>query len=222
MCIVCDSVILGTEAVNHLKPHHLKVHRERPGVEEYKKLYGEDGLHQELERQYAVDGFPSMILSRRSRNDPSGCPCCTCCFCATRPSIAEANQPKFSLDHGYVTGLIQRGISFKTKDGEVISIEITEEDLTDLLRLFLAPVRPYGCILGHTGGKHKSIMGHYQFFETYLSHLCAALNLAEVKQRFGHRVDTMICGRMTPRKKQRVAQRSVIDFIGTRQFLAGL
>ena len=82
----------------------------------------------------------------------------------------------------YATGLVPRRISYKTKDGEVRTVEITEEDLTDLLRLFLAPVRPYGCILAHTGGKHKSIMGHYQFFETNMSHLCAALNSAGVRR----------------------------------------
>ena len=152
VCIVCDSVILGTEAVNRLKPHHLKVHRECLGVEEHRKFFGEDGLHPELERQYSVDGFPGMILSPRSRNDPLGYPCCTCCFGTMRPSMAEANPPKFSLANFYATGSIPRRISYKTKDGEVRTVEITEKDLTNLLRVFLAPVRPYGCILGHTGG----------------------------------------------------------------------
>lgn len=92
-------------------------------------------------------------------------------------------------------------------------IDITDDDLTDLLRLYLAPVRPWGCVLGHTGGKHKSIMGHYSFFETNLSYLCASLNQKETERRCGNHVYSMICGRMTPKQKQIVEQRSVIDVV---------
>ena len=49
--------------------------------------------------------------------------------------MAGTYPPKFSLANGYATGSIPRRISYKTKDGKVITVEITEEDLTDLLRL---------------------------------------------------------------------------------------
>ena len=110
--------------------------------------------------------------------------------------MPEKAQPKFLLANGFATGLIPRRIGYRTKNGKIETVEITDEDLTDLLRLFLAPVRPYGCILAHTGGKHKSIMGHYQFFETNLYDLCAALNSTEVKRKYGQHVYIMICGRM--------------------------
>ena len=41
--------------------------------------------------------------------------------------------------------------------------------------------------------------------------MCAALNSAEVKRKCGQHVYTMICGWMTPKQKQIVEQRSVID-----------
>ena len=211
VCIICDALIIGTESINSLKRTDLKVHRQRLGVEGYRKYYGEESLHPDLEKQYSVKGFEGMLLSPRARHDASGFPCCTCCFGAMRPTLALKNPPKFAIANGFATGCVPERIRYTKKNGIETMIDITDDDLTDLLRLYLAPVRPWGCVLGHTGGKHKSIMGHYSFFETNLSHVCASLNHKEIERRCGNHVYSMICGRMTLKQKQIVEQRSVID-----------
>ena len=56
-------------------------------------------------------------------------------------------------------------------------------------------------------------MGHYQFFETNQSHLCATVNSKQVRKMSGQHVYTMICGQMTPSQKQIVQQQSKIDAV---------
>ena len=118
VCIVCDAVIIGTESINRLKQQHLKAHRERLGVKEYRKYHGKDALHPELEKQYSVKGLEGMILSPRARHDVSGFPCCTCCFSAMRPSMALKDPPKFLLANGFATGSIPKRISYMKKRRE--------------------------------------------------------------------------------------------------------
>lgn len=131
-------MIIGTEAVNCLVGDQLKVHKRQ------------DSLHPELAKQYSIDELPGMILSPRSRKYSSGCPCCTCCYGAMRPSLKNTSQPAFSLANDFAIGSIPRKLYYKTHEGELRHTEINDKDLTDLLCLFLAPVRPYGCILAHT------------------------------------------------------------------------
>ena len=161
-----------------MKRNDLKVHRKRLGVEEYRNFHGKDALHPDLKKQYSVKGFEGMLLSPRAKHDVSGFPCCTCCFSAMRPTMALKNPPKFSVANGFPTGCIPERISYREKNGNETTVEITDDDLTDLLRLYLAPVRPWGCVLGHTGGKHKSIMGHYQFLRQ-ICLMCVHLSITK-------------------------------------------
>ena len=115
VCIICDAVIIGTESINSLKSRDLKVHRQRLGVEEYRKYYGEEALHQDLEKQYSVKGFEGMLLSPRARHDASGFPCCACCFSAMRPTLALKNPPKFSIANGFATGCVPERIRYTKK-----------------------------------------------------------------------------------------------------------
>jgi hypothetical protein len=41
---------------------------------------------------------------------------------------------------------------------------IAENELTNLLKAMIAPVRPYGSIFSYTGGAQKILRGNYQFF----------------------------------------------------------
>ena len=61
VCVVCDSVIIGTQAVNHMSVDALLVHQERLGAELYRKYYGH--LHRELEEQYSLPDLPGILVS---------------------------------------------------------------------------------------------------------------------------------------------------------------
>jgi hypothetical protein len=82
--------------------------------------------------------------------------------------------------------------------------------MTDLLKAMLAPDRPYGCVFAYSGGSQKSITGDYHFFEMDQNRLGAVINnLNQVD--IGEHIYCVLCGRMTPDKKQIVHRRAVVD-----------
>ena len=95
VCVVCDSVIIGTQAVNCMSKDNLLVHRERLGVELYRKYYGH--LHKKLEEQYSIPELPGMLVSPRPRENEDGYAVCSCCYGSIRPSNSKKAPPKFSL-----------------------------------------------------------------------------------------------------------------------------
>jgi hypothetical protein len=62
-----------------------------------------------------------------------------------------------------VIGLFPQEIEFTNKDGKRNVREINDNELTDLLKAMLAPVRPHGCVFAYSRGSHKSITGNYNF-----------------------------------------------------------
>jgi hypothetical protein len=77
----------------------------------------------------------------------------------------KRSPPKFAIENGFVIGSFPREIEFTNKDGQRNVRDINDNELTDLLKAMLAPVRPYGCVFACSGGSQKSITGNYQFFE---------------------------------------------------------
>ena len=82
-----------------------------------------------------------------------------------------------------------------------------EEDIPEVLRALIAPVRPHGCIFAYTGGARKSIRGHFSFFE---------LNQAQMEKVLKHQIgmlgrgDNIYCmlsGRFTPKQRTIVQKR---------------
>jgi hypothetical protein len=61
-------------------------------------------------------------------------------------------------------GSFPRKVEFINKDGKRKARNINNNELTDLLKAMLAPVRPYGCVFAHSGGSQKSITGNDHFF----------------------------------------------------------
>ena len=53
---------------------------------------------------------------------------------------------------------------------------IKDDDLTDLVKAILAPVRPYGSVFLYSGGVQKSIRGNYHFFEMDQNRLGGVIN----------------------------------------------
>jgi hypothetical protein len=66
--------------------------------------------------------------------------------------------PKFAIANGFVIGSFPQKIEFTNKDGKRNIRNINNNELPDLLKAMLAPVRPY------SGGSQKSITGNYHFF----------------------------------------------------------
>jgi hypothetical protein len=63
-----------------------------------------------------------------------------------------------------VEGSFPQEIEFTNKDGKRKARNIKDNELTNLLKAMLAPVRPYGIVFTYSGGSQKSIKGKYQFF----------------------------------------------------------
>jgi hypothetical protein len=55
-------------------------------------------------------------------------------------------------------------LQLTTADGEKNTRAIAEHELSDLLKVMMAPVRAYGSIFSYTGGAQKSLRGNYHFF----------------------------------------------------------
>jgi hypothetical protein len=80
------------------------------------------------------------------------------------PNLANKRTlPKFAIVNGFVIGSFPQKIEFTNKDGKRNTRNINDNELIDLLKAVLAPVRPYGCVFAYSGGSQKSITGNYQF-----------------------------------------------------------
>jgi hypothetical protein len=78
------------------------------------------------------------------------------------PNLAnKRTPPKFAIANGFMIGSFPQEIAFTNKDGKKNVRNINDNELTDLLKAMLAPVRPYGCVFANSGGSQKSITGNY-------------------------------------------------------------
>ena len=214
VCIVCDCFVPSSEPLKTMTRDQLMVHQRRLGVYEYEE-YHNVTLKPELIKQYHVTGFSNMLLSRRSRllvhGRRKGWITCSHCRLSLRPHLQlKPNPPRNSIANGFVIGGFARRIKRRKPLGRVSYRDIDVEEIPDEIRALLAPVRPYGYIFAYSGGSHKSIQGHYQFFETDQSRLGGVLNhvrdMGVPKDMY-----IMLCGRMTPEQKRIVRERVILD-----------
>jgi hypothetical protein len=54
--------------------------------------------------------------------------------------------PEFAIANGFVIESMPKILQLKTTDGEKKTRAIAEHELSDLLKVMMAPVRPYGLI----------------------------------------------------------------------------
>jgi len=211
VCVICDCFILGNDSIRHLRGNDIKKHKHRIGVESYEKYY-ETKLDKELVEQYHVPNLPGLLLSPRSRKTDKGYETClTCCEGMQRNNIPKKNPPKYAIANGFVIGSFPKFFSYIDKDGEEVRTKIDiEEDVNDVLRAFLAPIRPYGFVTAFSGGSHKSVHGHYQYFEMDQSHVGGVMNHLD-QSGAGRTIFAMICGRMTPSQREIARSRAEID-----------
>jgi hypothetical protein len=127
------------------------------------------------------------------------------------PNLANKRTlPKFTIANGFMIGSFPQEIEFTNKDGKRNVRSINNNELTDLLKAMLAPVRPYGCVFAYSGRSQKSITGNYQFFEMDQNRLGAVIDHLN-QAGIGEHIYCVLCGRMTPEQKQIVCRRAVVD-----------
>ncbi len=119
-----------------------------------------------------------------------------------QPKMAKWEYPpKFAIANGFVIGSFPQRIEFYSKDGNKQVRTIEDDDLTDLVKAILAPIRPYGSVFLYSGGAQKSIRGNYQFFEMDQNRLGGVMNQLN-KAGIREHIYCVLCRRMTPVQKQ--------------------
>lgn len=210
VCLVCDCFIIGTEPVKRLNKKRLSLHKERLGVENYQKFYKLKELPEDLRNYYKVEDYPAMLLSPRANLNDSGYSCCATCDNSMNKRDRKKKPPKLSIANGFVIGEFSK-IEYTDDNGKscVFNAEDSSQ-LTEVMRALLAPTRTHGYVMAFTGGKHRSIMGHYQFFEMDQTKLGGAINHIRHNEKCQH-VFCMLSGRMTPQQKYLSKERCKVD-----------
>lgn len=213
VCIICDCFITGTDSIKYLKANEIRKHKRRISVDSYEAYY-KTKLPQDLVEHYRVPGLDGMLLSPSSKKTNNGYVTCSLCFNGMNPrNCNKVAPPKYSIANGFVIGSIPKTISFKDKDGKLHTCDVDvedEEQVNEVLRAYLAPIRPYGCIFTYSGGAHQALRGHWSLFEMNLSNVSGAMNCID-PDNIGKTIYCMSCGRMTPNQKQIIRKRAKVD-----------
>jgi hypothetical protein len=146
-------------------------------------------LKQELVAQYQVEDFDlkDMLLSPRAQRSKDGnqyqC-CCSCYNSLIKGNKEEGrNPPKFSIANGFTFCHIPNILRIKLKSGEVKERRIcVEKDIDDIFCSAISPVWPFGYVHAYSGGKQKSIKGHFSFFSVDQSHVGGVLNKYKISK----------------------------------------
>ena len=211
VCIACDCFLLGTEALRTLTREQLKAHKHKLGVHEYEQFHGVK-LNKDQISQYHVPTFPNMLLSRRSRKIGRGWVSCGHCASSLRPDTRyKRNPPKFAIANGFAIGEFPDEIErMNPRSRRDTKRKVNVENVTDEMRAVISPARAFGHIFAYSGGSHKSIQGHYQFFETDQSQVGGVIEHVR-DMGVAHNMYIMLCGRMTPAQRTIIRRRAHLD-----------
>jgi hypothetical protein len=114
---------------------------------------------------------------------------------------SKKTLPKFAIANGFVIGSFPQKIKFFDKEGQRVTRKVKDDELTDTLKVMVAPLRPYGCVFAYSESAQKSLRGNYQFFEMDQNRLGRVLNQLN-QAGIGEHIYCVLCGRMTPDQKQ--------------------
>lgn len=210
VCLICDRFIIGMEKLNHIKKDHVLAHNSRLSVESYENHYGYT-LHPDLVQQYSVHDLPGLLLSPRSRRIGDTFHACQTCMNGMAASrLLSEGPPKHAIANGFVIGHIPRIITTANDTGEDEHTEINEANLTDVLCSFLSPVRAYGFIFAYSGGAHKSVRGHFSFYEVNHAHVGGVMHYYN-STGANPNVYVVLAGRMTLKQKDIAKERARLD-----------
>ena len=223
-CTICDEFIIGTEDLCCLSKQRILQHKDRLGVTRYQDDYfGGQAMDEELKKQYEIKGMEGILLSRRfGKDDADEFPVCSSCRDALRKDNIDKAPPKKSIANGFLIGSIPKVITYE-KDGaeENISTVIETFDaegnrnqtiskVTSILAAALSPVRPFAYIFSYRGGRHRSLVGNFQFFDTDQTKVAGALQCLH-KSGVDANIYVVLNGKMTPTQKQIVRRKAELD-----------
>ena len=212
VCLICDCFIMGAypNGVPSMTAEEVRRHRERLSVQSYEAYY-DISLRDSLKREYTVSGFEGMLLSPRSRKVARGryAVCNDCKRCMKKKHVNKKTPPKFSIANGNAIGTFPTCIPCRSPGKQGQYRNINQDDLNPVLKAFMSPVRPFGYVFQHSGGKQKCISGHYQFFETDQNCVTGALNY--IDKNIANNVFVMICGATTPRQDKSILAKTSVD-----------
>jgi hypothetical protein len=214
VCVVCDRLIIGMEEVKRISKQQLTENADRLNVSQYEEHFS-ISLKQDLVVQYQVEDYDlkDLLLSPRAQRsiDKKHYQCCSSCYnCLVKGKKEEGrNPPKFSIANGFAIGHIPKLLRYKTKSGEMKEKEVdVEKDFDDIFCSAISPVRPFGYVHAYSGGKQKSIKGHFSFFSVDQSHVGGVVNKYRNIKNAAKNIFVVLCGRMTPEQKN-IVQRQV-------------
>ena len=201
VCVLCDRFIIGCETVHKISSKQLVSQGSRISVRSYEDHH-QVVLKEDLVSQYHINGLEGLLLSPRARSYSSkdGEKMYDACSqCATAWANKKCDSPpKHAIANGFAIGHVP---------DHIIS---NQEDISEEMCALLSPVRPFAYIFAYSAGAHKSIRGHYSFFEVDLTHTGAVLNHF-LTTGANPLVYTILCGRMTPKQKEIVKNRARLD-----------
>ena len=201
VCVLCDRLIIGCETAHKITTEQLLSQGSRISVRSYEDHH-QVVLKEDLVSQYHINGFDGLLLSPRARSYSSkdGQRMYDACSqCATAWANKKCDSPpKHSIANGFAIGHVP---------DRIIS---NQEEITEEMCALLSPVRPFAYIFAYSAGAHKSIRGHFSFFEVDLTHTGAVMNHF-LKTGANPLVYTILCGRMTPKQKEIVKNRARLD-----------
>jgi len=221
VCIICDCFIIGTERICILKKDQIKRNEDRIGVKSYDdyctKQYTVDGGYEklplELVKQYEVPGFEGLLLSPRSQHTIGidRYEACQSCYDSIRLRNTKS-PPKFAIANGFVIGHLPKVIKveMKRKDGTTGEEVVNNEEINDVVRAVVAPIRAYGYTFSYFAGAQQSIQGHYIFYEVDQTLVGAVMNNHQQSGANPH-VHIVLGGRFTPSQKRIVREKTAVD-----------
>lgn len=222
VCIICDELIIGMEEVCWLPKDQIILNYTRLSVDSYELHYRIE-LPEMLKKQYEVIDEPDLkglLLSPRARRShgKSSFSCCASCNASIgRGCKGEVlTPPKFAIANGFVIGSVPDKLEYTNKKGVPVSVPINvEEQLDDMICATISPVRPFGYIHGWSGGKQKSLTGHFSLFSVDQSHVGGVLNkyknVGNAEMQPSKNVFVVLCGRMTPGQKKEARRQAELD-----------
>jgi hypothetical protein len=161
VCLICDRAIIGCETVHKLAKKTVLATKAKFSIEKYNSYYDIE-LHAELIKQYEVEGLEGLLLSPRATKTTNASTgdvhysTCSNCYNSMKDKKSD-NPPRHAISNGFAIGQVPTRI-------------IKNEDITEEMCSLLAPIRPYAYLFAYSAGAHKSIRGHYSFFEMDLTH----------------------------------------------------
>ena len=221
VCVICDRVILGTKPICKLTKDRIMLNEHRLSVQMLEDFIG-DELNDILKKQYQVDGLEGILLSPRAHRDGDSFDSCHSCEVSLRPNQARKSSkpPKYAIANGFAIGYIPRHITtsgvWTNAKGEHVEATLPEMGISGLMSAAISKQRPYGYCFSFSGGADRSVVGHYQFFETNQETVGSVINHFRSTGANSH-ILCVLCGKFTPSQRQIARDQCRID---TNEYIA--